>query len=115
MRKKKFLITIFFILISLSSLTFAQSMSFSGNIYINSYYAYFIGDPSLSYLSSDIQEGIYFQQNSHFSISYISKFIFKLEYKSQPKEKVESSIKIGNFYEILAMNSIKVFLSYPLQ
>lgn len=99
MRKKKFLITIFFILISLSSLTFAQSMSFSGNIYINSYYAYFIGDPSLSYLSSDIQEGIYFQQNSHFSISYISKSLsLNFEYKSQPKEKVESSIKIGDFY-----------------
>ncbi len=92
---KKLILTLIFIFIP--SLALAQTLSFNGNINIISYYAYFSGDPSLNYLSSDIQEGIYFYQNSQFSISYLLQNLsLNFNYQSQPKEKVNLSIKSQN-------------------
>ncbi|MGB9810836.1 MAG: hypothetical protein ACPLSN_03725, partial [Dictyoglomus turgidum] len=62
---KRLIFTTIFIFVF--SVTSAQTLSFNGNMNINSYYAYFSGDSSLNYLSSEIQEGIYFYQNSQFS------------------------------------------------
>ncbi|MGB9787690.1 MAG: hypothetical protein ACPLVD_02575 [Dictyoglomus turgidum] len=94
---KRLIFTTIFIFVF--SVTSAQTLSFNGNMNINSYYAYFSGDSSLNYLSSEIQEGIYFYQNSQFSIDYLTKNLsLNFSYQSQPKERVDLFLRSENFY-----------------
>lgn len=91
--KKIILTTIIFLLI-LISLSFSQSLNFIGNINFSFYYASFYGDSSLTYISPDIQEGVYFSQKSQFTLNYILPQIsINFNYQSQPKERLNLSIK----------------------
>jgi len=100
--KKKCLL-IFFLFIRLISVSLSQTVNLNGSTNLNTYYAYFSGDSSLEYLSSDIQRGLYFQQNSRFFLSYLLPYLsLNFNYISQPENitliaKGENfSLNIGN-------------------
>lgn len=109
--KKNLFLKILILLTTLISLSFPQTFNFNGNISISSYYAKYWGDSSLSYLSSDIQEGIYFSQKSYFNLNYLlPNLSINFNYHSQPKERIDLSIKSSNFF-ILFNNEINANIS----
>lgn len=107
----KLILKILIFIIILSTISFSQTFNFNGDINISSYYAKFFGDPSLNYLSSDIQEGIYFSQKAYFNLSYLlPNLSINFDYQSQPKEKINLSLKNSNFH-ILFNNQMNANIS----
>jgi len=105
---KRTIIFVTFIIILLN-ISHPQSLDLRGNLNLNLYYSYFLGETSLNYLSSDIKEGLYLSQNSQFSLNYLlPNLSLSFNYLSQPVEKINLSI---DTYKVLLYFSNNLSLS----